>query len=452
MQFGSILRDVASIAELLQAGINNALNRSLNPDNVTVVTYEPSLLHGIEGLLVSLVFGPEQQGEFTVAHDRTSSNEFIESRWYTLHNSGVGVPVSGVGVPIIKLRIVLFTEFTSNWGQEVTIPPSYSMFRCKIYEMIYNDDEYDDDDSVNTVWNISTATPSTVDITLLLVIINALLDNQMLSLQLYDANIIALHTTSNLIQIPLPQLLADALDQFNTNLCAFSSELSRNFILRMVEYINKKIISSRGVSNNSHLFMKNVCSDKKRSQYLATFASLTSGLSGVKPLPADSTGLTVLEFFSGIGGMRLSLPSHIHGLPITKITAYDCNDIANQIYHHNFHTTCIDNITNSKLKRMLIDNLSVADVDGIADIWTMSPPCQPYTTTRNSKQLDEKDNRSHGIFHLMHLLVTMKLRPRWIFLENVQGTMTSLFTYSLTHSLTHSLTYSLTKGFVSPTR
>lgn len=45
---------------------------------------------------------------------------------------------------------------------------------------------------------------------------------------------------------------------------------------------------------------------------------------------------------------------------------------------------------------------------------------QPYTTTRMARRLDHKDARSKPLYHLMHLLRTMRERPRWIVLENVQ--------------------------------
>eukprot|EP01035_Chromulina_nebulosa_P018022 gene18022-23663_t len=121
-------------------------------------------------------------------------------------------------------------------------------------------------------------------------------------------------------------------------------------------------------------------------------------VSQVKPLPSMTEGLTVYEFFSGIGGMRLALPDVVRGIPIKRIEAFDCSEVANDI-----------------------DGLKFSDVDGKADIWTMSPPCQPYTTTKGANRKDNLDNRSRGIFHIMKLLKEMKYKPRYIILENVQG-------------------------------
>ena len=65
-------------------------------------------------------------------------------------------------------------------------------------------------------------------------------------------------------------------------------------------------------------------------------------------------------------------------------------------------------VTKSTLHEVSIDGLKLADLDNKSDIWTMSPPCQPYTTTRGAKRLDKKDNRSKAFTHLMFLLLQMK--------------------------------------------
>jgi site-specific DNA-cytosine methylase len=39
------------------------------------------------------------------------------------------------------------------------------------------------------------------------------------------------------------------------------------------------------------------------------------------------------------------------------------------------------------LHRVLIDGLKVVDVEGVSDVWTMSPPCQPFTNTKGAHQL-----------------------------------------------------------------
>lgn len=149
-------------------------------------------------------------------------------------------------------------------------------------------------------------------------------------------------------------------------------------------------------------------------------------------------GLCVAEFFSGIGGMRLSLPSCINGLPITHVTAFDVSAAANSVYALNFEGQNegaerelgagaalaggrLGSRVRSRLRRVLVDGLTLRELDGCYDIWTLSPPCQPFTTTRGAKRLDNKDNRTRGLQHLMRLLEAMTSRPRWLVLENVRG-------------------------------
>lgn len=77
----------------------------------------------------------------------------------------------------------------------------------------------------------------------------------------------------------------------------------------------------------------------------------------------------VLEFYSGIGGLRYSLLKA--AVNATVVEAFDINDVANDVYQHNFaHRPFQGNI----------QTLTAADLDGYnADAWLLSPPCQPYT-------------------------------------------------------------------------
>lgn len=135
----------------------------------------------------------------------------------------------------------------------------------------------------------------------------------------------------------------------------------------------------------------------------------------------------MIEFFSGIGGMRLAVeeavrgdegstaaPSRFHQF---TCRAYDISLHANRTYQHNF--------PNEKVTTKLVEQLKAADLDGVADLWTMSPPCQPFTTTRGSKGLDQEDKRCNGFKSIMQLLTDILRKPRWIMLENVKGFATS---------------------------
>jgi tRNA (cytosine38-C5)-methyltransferase len=69
----------------------------------------------------------------------------------------------------------------------------------------------------------------------------------------------------------------------------------------------------------------------------------------------------------------------------------------------------------------LVEQLKPQDLDGKADLWTMSPPCQPFTSTRLAKQLDSNDKRCNGLKGIISLLNRIQKKPTWILLENVKG-------------------------------
>lgn len=95
----------------------------------------------------------------------------------------------------------------------------------------------------------------------------------------------------------------------------------------------------------------------------------------------------------------------------TVLAAYDINDVANQVYAHNFgHAPlAIDVCT-----------LTAAQLDAhAADVWLLSPPCQPYT--RRGLQLQSSDTRSVGFLGILKQLQAMKNPPKYILLENVVG-------------------------------
>ncbi|CAJ1960140.1 unnamed protein product [Cylindrotheca closterium] len=127
-------------------------------------------------------------------------------------------------------------------------------------------------------------------------------------------------------------------------------------------------------------------------------------------------GLRMIEFFSGIGGMRFSAERGIQESQETSIEtcqAYDISLHANNSYKHNF--------PNDSVRTKLVEQLKPKDLDGKADLWTMSPPCQPFTTTRGAKSLDSEDKRCNGLKGIMDLLTQILEKPKYIFLENVKG-------------------------------
>ena len=78
-----------------------------------------------------------------------------------------------------------------------------------------------------------------------------------------------------------------------------------------------------------------------------------------------------------------SVASLTINIPLVNIIAYDISILANKVYCHNFeHGAATNKTIPGKVITKAIDSLKVNDVDNVAHIWTMSPPCQPYTTTK----------------------------------------------------------------------
>jgi tRNA (cytosine38-C5)-methyltransferase len=86
--------------------------------------------------------------------------------------------------------------------------------------------------------------------------------------------------------------------------------------------------------------------------------------------------LTVIEFYSGIGGVSYAFQK-LNLSHAADITSLDINDVANEVHAFNFPD-----------KRVLTRNLTgitASELDQYAaDVWTMSPPCQPFTRSVSS--------------------------------------------------------------------
>lgn len=110
----------------------------------------------------------------------------------------------------------------------------------------------------------------------------------------------------------------------------------------------------------------------------------------------------VVELYCGIGGCAAAL-----GESAVITAALDINTVALEVYRHNFaHPASVCAIGSVRP-----DDRRLRD----ADLWWLSPPCQPYTRRGRGRDLD--DPRSGSLVHLLELLVRM--RPLAIALENV---------------------------------
>ncbi|KAF9117253.1 tRNA (cytosine-5-)-methyltransferase [Mortierella sp. 14UC] len=118
----------------------------------------------------------------------------------------------------------------------------------------------------------------------------------------------------------------------------------------------------------------------------------------------------VLEFYSGIGGMHYAFDRSGYKGQILK--AFDINTTANEVYAHNHGK--------KQLAQRNIEAVPIEFYDKQeADVWLMSPPCQPYTRTGN--QEGSKDTRAKSFLYLMQILPKLTHPPNYILLENVKG-------------------------------
>ena len=120
--------------------------------------------------------------------------------------------------------------------------------------------------------------------------------------------------------------------------------------------------------------------------------------------------LRALEFFSGVGGWHYALAEST--LPCTVVGAFELNPNANAVYAHNFPKPAP--------RQCNIETLQLSELDAFAaDIWVMSPPCQPFTRLGKRKDID--DHRTDSCLALLGQLPRMQRPPRYLLLENVQG-------------------------------
>jgi site-specific DNA-cytosine methylase len=110
----------------------------------------------------------------------------------------------------------------------------------------------------------------------------------------------------------------------------------------------------------------------------------------------------VLEWYCGIGGCAAALPAH------AQVTAaVDIDRQALAVYRLNFgHPAWARTIESLPAE-------VVADWD--ADLWWLSPPCQPYT--RRGLGRDERDRRAASLLSMISRIE--QFRPRYVALENV---------------------------------
>lgn len=112
----------------------------------------------------------------------------------------------------------------------------------------------------------------------------------------------------------------------------------------------------------------------------------------------------LLELYCGIGGCAAAAAGVAE-----VVGALDVNRVALGVYRANFpHPAAV-----CALESLRDDDPRVRG----ADVWWLSPPCQPYTRRGLGRDLD--DPRSASLAHLLRVLE--RVRPAGLALENVPG-------------------------------
>ncbi|KAG0260341.1 tRNA (cytosine-5-)-methyltransferase, partial [Mortierella polycephala] len=82
----------------------------------------------------------------------------------------------------------------------------------------------------------------------------------------------------------------------------------------------------------------------------------------------EAHSFRILEFYSGIGGMHYAFNESGHQGSILQ--AFDINTTANEVYAHNHGKKHLSQRNIEAVKMEVYDKHQ-------ADVWLMSPPCQP---------------------------------------------------------------------------
>ncbi|KAI6022594.1 S-adenosyl-L-methionine-dependent methyltransferase [Pisolithus marmoratus] len=148
-------------------------------------------------------------------------------------------------------------------------------------------------------------------------------------------------------------------------------------------------------------------------------------------------------FYSGIGGLHLALSRS--QTPATVIAAYDWDPIACQVYAVNYGSNIIHKADISILTATQLSQHQ-------ADLWLLSPACQPYTIL-NPDAKGASDPRAQSFLHLIHNILpqlgAQQVHPRYILVENVTGFQHSETRYHLVSTLKR-LGYNIAEFNLSP--
>ncbi|KAN0121349.1 cytosine-5--methyltransferase [Russula decolorans] len=124
-----------------------------------------------------------------------------------------------------------------------------------------------------------------------------------------------------------------------------------------------------------------------------------------------------LEFYCGIGGLHCALSRGSVGNNATVVRAFDWDQLACAVYTANHGPGIAHSVDIGTLDADALESLN-------ANIWLMSPACQPYTVL-NPKAKGAADPRAQSFLHLVeNVLPALSERgaaPVRLLVENVAG-------------------------------
>jgi tRNA (cytosine38-C5)-methyltransferase len=143
-----------------------------------------------------------------------------------------------------------------------------------------------------------------------------------------------------------------------------------------------------------------------------------------------TTTLSYIDFFSGVGGWTTALHEAAKVISSSRsdveislecCAALDHSDLCMSVYRHNNNKDQTSRFKQHRIEHLTLEQLN----DWKADVWLMSPPCQPHTRQHSNQANDLQDARSVSFLRLVDLLNSKELQdsaiPSLIFLENVIG-------------------------------
>ena len=110
--------------------------------------------------------------------------------------------------------------------------------------------------------------------------------------------------------------------------------------------------------------------------------------------------MRALELFCGIGGFAAAIPE------AEVVLAIDQSRPALAVHEANLP---------APTRPWNLDHVRPEALDVGADLWWLSPPCQPYTVRGAGRALDDPRTRSFRAV----VAAAARLRPRWLAMENV---------------------------------